>query len=96
MPADLLFGVVVGAAAASKSVRKAVRRGLLYGVGSVLVAYDKVAAFAHETAQGARKGLAAATESGSPAAAAPAPTVVQKSTTEQPAPARTPAEAPSS
>jgi hypothetical protein len=96
MPADLLFGVVVGAAAASKSVRKAVRRGLLYGVGSVLVAYDKVAAFAHETAQGARKGLAAAAETGASAAPAPGPTVVQTNTPEQPTPARAPAEAPSS
>jgi hypothetical protein len=96
MPADLLLGVVVGAAAASKSVRKAVRRGLLYGVGSLLVAYDKVAAFTHETAQGARKGLAAAAGTGSPGTPAPAPPAAGESPPEQPAARRQPAEAPSS
>ncbi len=60
MPLELIVGAAVGAAAASPKVRSAFRRGMIYGLGGLLVAYDRVAAMAHEAAQGARKGLAAA------------------------------------
>jgi hypothetical protein len=44
MPVDFIVGAAVGAALASKPVREAVRKGLIYGVGGALVAYDKVTA----------------------------------------------------
>jgi hypothetical protein len=42
MPVDFIVGAAVGAALASTSVRQAVRKGLVYGVGGALVAYDTV------------------------------------------------------
>jgi hypothetical protein len=60
MPAEFIIGAAIGAAVASTSVRKAVRRGLIYGVGGVLVAYDKLAAGAHAVAQSTREARAAA------------------------------------
>jgi hypothetical protein len=62
MPAEVIIGAVIGAAAASTRVRKAVRRGLIYGVGGVLVAYDKLAGRAHALAQSAREAVAPASE----------------------------------
>jgi hypothetical protein len=66
MPADFILGAAIGAAAASTNVRKAVRRGLVYGVGGVLVAYDKLAAGAHAFGQSVRQ--AAVASKGSSAA----------------------------
>jgi hypothetical protein len=74
MPAEFIIGAAIGAAAVSTRVRKAVRRGLIYGVGGVLVAYDRVAAGAHAVAQSARDATATK-DGGAPAAngtAAPA------------------------
>jgi hypothetical protein len=68
MPAEFLIGAALGAAVASTNVRKAVRRSLIYGVGGVLVAYDKLAAGAHAVVQGAREATAA-TKNGSTAQA---------------------------
>jgi hypothetical protein len=62
--------VVVTAAAASPSLRKVVRRSLVYGLAGALIAYDKVAAAAQGLVRGIRKG---ATEAASKAAE-PAPT----------------------
>jgi hypothetical protein len=79
MPAEFIIGAAIGAAAASTHVRKAVRRGLIYSVGGVLVAYDKLAAGAHAVAQSAREATAAAKEraaapaNGSPAAPGASP-----------------------
>jgi hypothetical protein len=61
MPVDFIVGAAIGAAAASTKVRKAVRQGMIYGVGGVLVAYDKLAASAHAVAQSARQAATAAT-----------------------------------
>jgi hypothetical protein len=80
MPADFIIGAAIGAAVASTNVRKAVRRGLVYGVGGVLVAYDKLAAGAHAFGQSVRqaaaatKGASAAQTNGTPEAnGTPAP-----------------------
>jgi hypothetical protein len=51
MPVDFIVGAAVGVAAASPRVRKAVRQGLVYGIGGVLVAFDKVAAVAKDARQ---------------------------------------------
>jgi hypothetical protein len=63
MPAEFIIGAAIGAAAASTKVRKAVRRGLVYGVGGILVAYDKLAAGAHSIAQSAREARATTKDS---------------------------------
>jgi hypothetical protein len=60
MPLELIVGAAVGAAAASPSIRSAFRRSMIYGLGGLLVAYDRVSAMAHEAARGARKGYAEA------------------------------------
>jgi hypothetical protein len=74
MPAEFIIGAVIGAAAASKQVRTAVRRGLIYGVGGVLVAYDRLAAGAQAVAQSAREAAAAAKDGSAPQAnGSPAP-----------------------
>jgi len=69
MPLDLLVGVVVGAGAASKKVRGAVRRTVVYGLAGVLKAYDKVAGLAHGAVQSVRNSSAGHSE----ATASPAP-----------------------
>jgi hypothetical protein len=43
MPFELLLGAAVGAGLASQSVRKSIRKGVVYSLAGVLVAYDKVA-----------------------------------------------------
>ncbi len=79
MPVELIVGAAVGAAAASERVRKALRRGLVYGVGGVLVAYDKMTAMAH----GVRRTVHQATAS--PTAASPSEPA---NPTQAPAPAQ--------
>jgi hypothetical protein len=75
MPAEFIIGAAIGAAAVSTKVRKAVRRGLIYGVGGVLVAYDKLAAGAHAVAQSAREATAATKDaSAAPVNGSPATT----------------------
>jgi hypothetical protein len=78
MPADFIIGAAIGAAVASTRVRKAVRRGLIYGVGSVLVAFDKLTAGAHAVAQSAREATTASKDGSATqangAATAPDPT----------------------
>jgi hypothetical protein len=61
MPAEFIIGAVVGVAAAavaSSRAGSALRRGLLYGVGKALCAYDKVAEAAHDVARNAREAAA--------------------------------------
>jgi hypothetical protein len=62
MPLELIAGAVVGAAVASPSARKVIRRGLIYGLGGALIAYDKVAEVAQKAVKGARKGVQAASD----------------------------------
>jgi hypothetical protein len=52
----------VTAAVASPPVRKALRRGAVYGLAGLLMAYDKVSAAARTTAEGARHMAASASE----------------------------------
>ncbi len=75
MPVEFIVGAAVGAVVASTRVRRVVRRGLIYGVGGVLVAYDKVAAMAQGARQSVRDAAAApaTTEPAATAPAAPAP-----------------------
>jgi hypothetical protein len=77
MPLEIIAGAVVGAAVANPSIRNAIRQGMIRGLGSLLVAYDKAAAAVQEAAKAARDGAASAS------AAAPAPANV-------PAPAAAP------
>jgi hypothetical protein len=90
MPADFIIGAAIGAAAASSKVRNVVRQGLIYGVGGVLIAYDRLAAAAQSVAQSAREATksstdgSAATVNGSPAKA-PAPNATAHSETDSPA-----------
>jgi hypothetical protein len=58
MPVDFLVGAALGVAAGSPRVRKAVRQGLVYGVGGILVAYDRVSSLAHGVAKDARQSAA--------------------------------------
>ena len=104
MPLDLIVGVAVGAAAASSKIRKAVRTGMIYGLGGLLVAYDKAVAMGHEAAKGARRGVAAAASATAsavaPAAetsatAAPASPPAEAGLRQDPAQAAAPAAAPS-
>jgi hypothetical protein len=95
MPLELIVGAAVGAAAASPKIRSAVRRGMIYGLGGLLVAYDRVSAMAQEAARGARKGFVeaqAGTAAGGPAPAGQAPPA---SPAAQTAPASEQAAAPS-
>jgi hypothetical protein len=46
---------VVSAAVASPRVRKALRRGTVYGLAGLMMAYDKVSALAHNAARSARE-----------------------------------------
>jgi hypothetical protein len=50
--------MAVGAAATSAKVRKAVMRGMVYGVAGTLIAYDKVTGLAAGAVRGARQGAA--------------------------------------
>jgi hypothetical protein len=73
MPLELIVGAAVGAAAASTKIRQAVRKGMIFGLGGLLVAYDRAVAMGAEAAKGARRGVAAAA-SATAAAVAPAET----------------------
>jgi hypothetical protein len=62
MPLEIIVGAVVGAAATSAvtsdKVRNSLRRGLVYSLAGVLVAYDKVSSLTTSAIQGARKAVA--------------------------------------
>jgi hypothetical protein len=60
MPAEFIIGAAIGAAAASTRVRQSVRQGLIYGVGGILLAYDKLSAGAQSVAKSARDAAVAA------------------------------------
>jgi hypothetical protein len=87
MPLEIVVGAVVGAAAASvvnsPRVRHKVRKGAVYGLAGLLVAYDQAAALAQGAVQGARRVVRtqdaadhapeSAPAAAAPPAAAPAP-----------------------
>jgi hypothetical protein len=64
MPLEVIVGAVVGAAATtavtSDKVRNTLRRGLVYSLAGVLVAYDKVTSLTTSAIQGARKAVSEA------------------------------------
>lgn len=67
MPLELIAGAVVGVAAASPKIRKALRKGVVYGLAGALVAYDNVAAMAAK-ARNLRKPATGAAETEAPGA----------------------------
>jgi hypothetical protein len=73
---EVAVAVAVTAAVASPSVRKVLRRGVVYGLAGLMIARDKVAAVASGVAQGARQAVAEAEqeakETSSPSKSAPA------------------------
>jgi hypothetical protein len=72
VPLELIIGAAVGAAAASKDVRRVVRQGVVYGLAGILVAYDKVADATQATLASARR-VAQPEEEGKTAEETPAP-----------------------
>jgi hypothetical protein len=62
MPLELIIGAAVGAAAASQTGRRMVRRGLVYGLAGALTAYDRVAAMTHGVVRGVRAGVSTLAE----------------------------------
>jgi hypothetical protein len=60
MPLELIVGAAVGAAVVAEPTRKVLRKGLIYGVASLLTVYDKVAAVSRGVVDGARESMASA------------------------------------
>jgi hypothetical protein len=58
---EVAIAVAVTAAVASPPVRKALRKGAVYGLAGLLAAGDRIAAMSRGIAQGARETAAAAT-----------------------------------
>jgi hypothetical protein len=69
---EVAIAVAVTAAVASPPVRKAVRRGLVYGLAGLLMAKDKITAVGQNVAQGARQMAASAANGTQQAAGEPA------------------------
>jgi hypothetical protein len=59
MPLEIVVGAVVGAAAVSaaqsESIRNKLRKGAVYGLAGLLMAYDKVTAMTKGAVDGARQ-----------------------------------------
>lgn len=70
---EVAVAVAVTAAVASPTVRKVLRRGLVYGLAGLLIARDKVEAVAGSVAQGAREATAHAERAMQPAPVADQP-----------------------
>jgi hypothetical protein len=94
MPLEIITGVVVGAAVASSPVRKAVRRGLIYGLGGAMIAYDKICAAAHGAVEGVRKGVSTAAEAESQSQGSNGTVAASTSPEPQPASCNMPSQAP--
>jgi hypothetical protein len=71
-PEVAVAAVVVGAAA-SPSLRKVVRRSLVYGLAGALIAYDRSSAVAQGIVKGVKSGVNSISPDSAPAAPAPAP-----------------------
>src|SRR5262249_49413071 len=85
MPVEFIVGAVVGGAAVSRRVRQAVRKGLIYGMGGALVAFDKLAAMAHAARQSVRPAAGNA-QATAPVSAAPENAQATVSASAAPAP----------
>lgn len=70
---EVAVAVAVTAAVASPSVRKVLRRGVVYGLAGLMIARDKVAAVASGVAQGARQAVAEAEHEAKEASSSPKP-----------------------
>jgi len=90
MPLEIVVGAVVGAAAtsavSSPVVRQKLRKGAVYGLAGLLVAYDQVTALGQGVVHGARQIVKS---SGAPEAkpaseAAPVPAAAPATTNSQP------------
>ncbi len=55
---EVAVAVAVTAAVASPTVRKTLRKGVVYSLAGLLVAKDRIASFAQNVAQGARQAVA--------------------------------------
>ena len=64
---EVAVAVAVTAAMASPPVRKALRRGMVYGLAGLLMAGDKISAAAREVAQSAQQAAGSAPNSASEA-----------------------------
>jgi len=69
---EIAVAVAVTAVAASPSVRKVLRKSMVYGVAGILVAYDKVAAATQQVVTTIRNRASKAAEP-APAVAQPTP-----------------------
>lgn len=77
MEPEVAIAVAVTAAVASPPVRKAVRRGLVYGLAGLLTAGDKIMGAARDLAQSAQQTAASASSTGAEAQqSSPAPRIV--------------------
>jgi hypothetical protein len=76
MEPEVAVAVAVTAAVASPPVRKALRKGAVYGLAGLLIARDKLAALATNVSQGARRAAGAA-ETAPPPPPAPAAPATQ-------------------
>jgi len=74
---EVAIAVAVTAAVASPPVRKALRKGAVYGLAGLMMARDKLASMASNVSEAARKTTAAAAQAAAPQehaeAAQPAP-----------------------
>jgi hypothetical protein len=73
MPLEVIVGAAVGAAVASAPVRKQLRKGMVFGLAGLLVAYDKMSALSQGVVKGARDVVASSGEEKKEAAPAPQP-----------------------
>ncbi len=77
MEPEVAIAVAVTAAVASPPVRKAVRRGLVYGLAGLLTAGDKIMGAARDLAHSAQQAAASPGSSGTEAQqTSPAPRIV--------------------
>src|SRR5690348_16163533 len=77
MEPEVAIAVAVTAAVASPPVRKAIRRGLVYGLAGLLTAGDKIMGAARDLAQSAQQTATSAGNTGTEAQqTSPAPRIV--------------------
>ena len=62
MEPEVAVAVAITAAVAAPPVRKALRKGAVYGLAGLMIARDKMAALAHNAAQGAQDLASSAAE----------------------------------
>jgi hypothetical protein len=81
MPLEIIVGPAIGAGAATPSVRKSVRKGLVFGVSGALILYDRVTRNTRSTVAtgpGAASTAPVAAPDATPTSPAPTPAGDQK------------------